>query len=170
MRQIVVIKPDLIILLYKMNNEKQIVVLGNNYDGCILTGDCIDIKYFKEIKNQIFDDNNYKIIAGMKCCALYKDSCVFIWGRFNDSIVSHVITTFSFPFKISKISIGDSHILFLLVTGEVYVFGSGLHGELGMANDILEIKNPYKLSSIDDIVFIKAGIRTSFLIDKQGLT
>jgi alpha-tubulin suppressor-like RCC1 family protein len=142
-------------------SDKYILVLGNNYDGCLLTGDCTDVKEFRKIRNDIFT-GKYKIKAGMKCCALYSDYTLYVWGRFIDKKVTHIPRVYMFDNDIRKVSCGDTHILILLDNSDVYVIGNGLHGELGLG-DIESVEVQTKVSS--NIRAVHAGVRTSFLID-----
>jgi alpha-tubulin suppressor-like RCC1 family protein len=144
--------------------QKSIIVLGNNYDGCLLTGDTNDVIDFRKINlSQFINMKNYKISTGMKSVAIYDDKQVHIFGRFADKEVTHLPKSFNFENKIVKISSGDYHILILTDDGCVYSLGKGLHGELGLGEDLIEVHSPTKLN-VSNIKNVYAGVRTSFLI------
>jgi alpha-tubulin suppressor-like RCC1 family protein len=140
-----------------------LLVLGNNYDGCLMTNDTNDVINFMKIYPDIIKDNNFKISAGMKSLAIYKDNEVNIFGRFIDENVKFIPRYFSLKHKIKKISCGDYHIILLSEYGEGFSYGKGIHGELGLG-DVLEVSEPTKLK-IENICRIKAGVRNSFLIN-----
>lgn len=57
----------------KIENDLNIYVLGNNYDGCLLTGDTKDVQNFKEIDQDLIEliSNKHKLFkTGMKTCFL----------------------------------------------------------------------------------------------------
>jgi len=155
---------------YSKNN---LMVLGNNQDGCLLTGDKIDVRDFLSIHNEelkcLADINrgSFRIKTGMNMCAAYlkeRSSYVLLWGRNVDNI--NKFMKIEFPENIKKCVIGDSHILFLLNTGEAYSAGEGHNRQLGYDDQInVSFNNPYKLNFKTKITNIYTGIRTSFFID-----
>jgi len=74
------------------NNDNylfKLFVLGNNYDGCLLTGDTNDIlefqesKFFKNFDFNYSTVNNLQICLGLKNVALINSICLinFMYGK-----------------------------------------------------------------------------------------
>ncbi len=154
--------------------KNSFVILGNNQDGCLLTGDNIDVRDFLAIYdadlNTLAEKNrtSFRIQTGMNMCAAYlkeMSSNLLLWGRLGENYSRFI--KLDFPDNIKKCVIGDSHILFLLNNGEVYSAGDGPHGQLGCGDQIkIQLDNPYKLNfNNTKIRNIYTGIRTSFFID-----
>jgi regulator of chromosome condensation len=84
-----------------------------------------------------------EITAGDSHCAALSDTgIVYAWGTFRDGNgvlgmeektrkIAKTPMTFKLREKISKISSGADHLVFLTVTGEVYTAGNSEHGQLG---------------------------------------
>jgi hypothetical protein len=146
--------------------NKCLLVLGNNYDGCLMTGDTKDVIQFTKVYPEYLQSlNKFNISTGLKSVAMYEDNKVIIIGRFADEEVNFIPQIFTFNSQIVSICCGDFHILILTENGEVYSYGKGLHGELGLG-EIIEICEPRKLD-ISNIVKVYAGVRTSFFIDSN---
>jgi alpha-tubulin suppressor-like RCC1 family protein len=152
-----------------MENNKCLLVLGNNYDGCLMTGDTKDVVQFTKVTPDFLNNlEYYKISTGLKSVAIYSDKHIIIVGRFADEEVDHKPRTFTFNEQIIDVSCGDFHILILTDNGEVYSYGKGLHGELGLGEEIIEASEPKKLE-LSNISKVYAGVRTSFFIDSNRL-
>mmetsp|Transcript_104171 Transcript_104171/g.127276 ORF Transcript_104171/g.127276 Transcript_104171/m.127276 type:complete len:394 (+) Transcript_104171:53-1234(+) len=82
----------------------------------------------------------------------------------------HVPTLITYPFdsKITQISCGQNHSIFLTVRGSVYSAGANFKGETQITtnNDkqyIIHIK------ILNDITFVDCGDNTSYCVDKNGV-
>ena len=154
-----------------------IIVLGNNQDGCLLTGDNNDVTEFLHVHNNELNSlrekntENFRIKTGMNICAAYlKNSFtkLLLWGKTGDNETGLIKQ--EFPENIKKCSLGDSHILLLSIKGDVYVTGEGNHGQLGLAEQIqVDRIIMTKLELKTKITKIYAGIRTSFFLDGTRL-
>lgn len=186
--------------IQKSRMNSTILVIGNNSNGCLLTGDIEDRLEFTEIKNNLLNFyDSFKIKCGLKSCVLYKNSKkevlnennstdineFYLWGKFSneDFEISDVENT-CFPFsykhfplknKLTKISCGDSHLLLIDSTGNLFSMGKGEHGELGLGKDIININATSRIKSLfkynqeiteanSKFVNCYAGIRSSFAI------
>lgn len=149
------------------------MVLGNNFNGCLLTGDIVDRLDFTEVKNNLLNIyKSYKINCGLKCCVLYsKDQDnnyknnkalneFFLWGRFSNEEYENIdLEQFCFPFsyknfpmknKISRISCGDTHLLIVDSTGMLFSLGKGEHGELGLGENMLTLNTPSRIITFEE--------------------
>jgi hypothetical protein len=157
----------------KNTKKNFIIVLGNNQDSCLLTGDNNDVTEFLQVHNNELNSlreinrENFRIKTGMNICAAYlKNSFtkLLLWGKIGDNETG--LIKLEFPDIIKKCSLGDSHILLLSMTGDVYVTGEANHGQLGLAEQIRVDKSSMtKLQLKTKITKIYAGIRTSFFLD-----
>lgn len=179
----------------KFKNTIRCIVLGNNQDGCLLTGDKIDCKDFKKVdleipypnieENYVCWNNKFKIRTGMNSCGVVRESSVFIWGKLKDeSNIEKVFNSnqlsfdnYKFSDEIVDLKIGDIHSL-ILINEKVYSFGSNQHGALGIIDKNQEnkeneenFKTPREIFLPANIKIRKiyAGVRTSFLIDGKYL-
>jgi len=123
------------------NIKNKLLVLGNNQDGCLLTGNKNDVIEFKYVQNIFLEHNSifsvkFKIEAGMSSCSIFNDKVIYIWGRMAEELNVQFLK-FEFKGTIDKIKIGDSHILFLL-EGDVYSYGTGNKGELGIGVNLFK--------------------------------
>jgi len=147
--------------------------LGNNFNGCLLTGNIEDKLEFTEIKNSLLNiQNSYKIKCGLKSCVLYKKSkkeeieknsptenihAFYLWGRFSNEEFEnydHENTCFPFSYKhfplknkLIKVSCGDGHLLLVDSTGNLFSMGKGEHGELGLGKDKINTNAPIRIKS-----------------------
>lgn len=150
----------------EQNDQSNILVLGNNFNGCLLTRDIEDRTDFTEIKNKLLDFyRSFKIKCGLKSCVLYgksnklskDENCdeFFLWGRFSSEEFENIdIEKSCFPFsyknfplknKISNISCGDNHILIVDNIGNLFSMGKGDHGELGLGENNIITNTPTKI-------------------------
>lgn len=141
-----------------------LLVLGNNQDGCLLTGDKVDVTDFKIIENpfSLSRPTDFKIKVGMSICGIILGNLVKLWGKLSSQFVE-----LKFDNKVDNIKIADTHLL-ILSNGEVFAYGEGKHGELGLGKEIETIgmdEIPKKITNLPKIRKIYTDIRTSFLID-----
>jgi hypothetical protein len=151
-----------------------LLVLGNNQDGCLLTGDHVDVLEFRKVFPTIFDSpfNSYKIAVGMSTCCFYSGISLKFWGKIVGNIFKSeeekniLFKKFVFDENILSVKIGDSHILILSETGRVFCVGDGPQGQLGLGSGQQSVDYPV-LIKIPKIKINKifTGVRTSFLID-----
>jgi alpha-tubulin suppressor-like RCC1 family protein len=151
-----------------------LLVLGNNQDGCLLTGDNIDVKEFRKIENPFSENilNSFKIAVGMSTCCIYKRNNVKFWGKLvkiykkSEEGENLIFKEFIFQENIISVKICDSHILILCESGGVFSLGEGQHGQLGLGGAHLLVEYP-KLINLPQIKINKifTGVRTSYLID-----
>ncbi|KAK3259926.1 hypothetical protein CYMTET_31096 [Cymbomonas tetramitiformis] len=69
---------------------------------------------------------------------------------------------------ITRVSISDSHSLFLAESGRVYSAGLNTHGALGDGSN-LSSSSPVQVAAVQDIVAVSAGYHHSLFLDAQGL-
>lgn len=66
--------------------------------------------------------------------------------------------------SITKIDSGYSHAIFLDSNNQVYVFGAGHYGQLGLGFDIIKAKKPIKMEEFNDpsdkIVSVYCGVNS----------
>jgi hypothetical protein len=150
--------------------KNKLCVLGNNQDGCLLTGDKNDVLKFKFVDNLIETNYSFKISTGMTTCCLYYKNFAFLWGKLSeekDNCVTY--TKFQFEKDIANVKIGDLHALFL-IDGNAFSYGHGKRGELGMGDEvILNLNSPSLINTYTKIKKVYAGVRTSFLINGINL-
>jgi hypothetical protein len=171
-------------------NNFRLFVLGNNQDGCLLTGDKIDCMDFKYINVEIpsfkyFNDENdeftkFKIRTGMNSCGIIDKNSVYIWGILKDDSKKEKIFInnqlsfdhYEFSEQVEDLKIADIHAL-ILCKGKVYSFGSNQHGALGITDENEDnFVSPREISNLPINIKIRkiyTGVRTSFLIDGKKI-
>lgn len=117
------------------------------------------------IVNSETDIASAKVVNGKDfTITLRADGTVWGFGKIADSNHPKKIEV---PEEIVDISAGESHVLLLSKSGNVYSFGNNTRGELGTGN-VTTYKNPVK-TALADITKIIANKNTSFAIDKNGV-
>lgn len=118
-------------------------------------------------------------------------NCQFLLSK-NGNIYSHDVHEKYYPFcsnyplntnypvlihgsqDVVDISMGTSHLLALNKHGQVYGYGSNLHGQLGVGRDISLVPllnddyKPIIIPNLNNIIQIVASDDTSFAIDNHG--
>lgn len=106
---------------------------------------------------------------------------LFVWGSNgsgqcgleNDSSVNYPLPKLvkSLAMKqIVQVACGHFHSLALTNTGELYSFGSNIHGQLGLGFESEKVTKPTLIKSLNGvpIAFMSCGGNHSFLISKSG--
>ncbi len=154
------------------NLNNSFIALGNNQDGCLLTGDRNDILTFTEIQNKLpTTKQKYKIKSGLSSCCLFYDVTLFIWGRIIDSLQdgekiekeNNKFIKYTFEDSIKDVKSGESHYL-ILTEKKVYCLGEGLHGELGLGENTTYTTKLNEIPVNVKISKIYSGVRSSFMI------
>lgn len=118
---------------------KKYFAIGNNYDGCLLTGDTNDLERWCDISCKLKEfskDESIDLCVGIRNCVAISSKKVYFWGRsilsdteepiiFNPIVIKTNIT-------IIKSSLSIDHALFLGINKSVYSLGKGNRGELGL--------------------------------------
>jgi hypothetical protein len=67
--------------------------------------------------------------------------------------------------------IGEGHSIVLMESGEVFAFGKGEEGQLGLGRRVVDSYKPTKIIDLDHetVVAIAAGARSSFAVTASGL-
>jgi E3 ubiquitin-protein ligase HERC4 len=106
---------------------------------------------------------------------------LFVWGSNssgqcgleNDSSVNYpqpkLVKSLATK-QIVQISCGQFHSLALTNTGEIYAFGSNLHGQLGLGFESDKVAKPTLIKSLSGIpiAYLSCGGNHSFVISKSG--
>jgi alpha-tubulin suppressor-like RCC1 family protein len=129
------------------------------------------------------DDIDGNLTANIvKTCAdsIQNIPCPTTWAELNrgDYSVTYKVTNslgfsatpVSFSIKLwdfVKIAEGDRHVLALSSHGQVWAWGSGSNGALGLGNNTSQT-SPTQITDLGDIVDIAASDQTSFAVDSSG--
>jgi alpha-tubulin suppressor-like RCC1 family protein len=71
--------------------------------------------------------------------------------------------------KIIQISAGETHSLILDLNGNVFSFGEGKYGKLGLdISTVININTPTLIENIKNIIKVKANAYHSLILDLNG--
>ncbi|BDR52164.1 hypothetical protein KIM372_00710 [Bombiscardovia nodaiensis] len=110
--------------------------------------------------------------------AISDDGAVYTWGANSsgqlgtgDYVMHSQPTVIALPFsqRAASISTGESHMIALTTTGDMYAWGKNTYGQLGTGN-LSDQLSPTPLSGVSGIAFatVSAGTRHSLAANKAG--
>jgi len=83
----------------------------------------------------------------------------------------HLIGNFEGLDPVAGISCGDNHSLVFTDAGDIYSFGRGKDGQLGLGSSKLNVSTPEKIMALqhESVIYVASGALTSYAVTASGL-